>query len=326
MKEALRQVEAAILSGGGVLIQGEPGTDCEEIARAIHHASAGDFDGSVESLLRRSMRRELPRRGYVEVDCRDRNAVEHGLFGTPSEDGLTDQISHGSALHEALDGTLVLRDLPELPARLQVRLARILRDREVLVAGPAGTQRIGSVSVRPIGTMAVGAEEQIVPELHSKVGQTTIQLPPLRDRREDIPAIVRYQLADVCAAQGLPPKSASTQAVELLTALPWRGNTIELREVLKQLARKVPGRLIRLSDVLGHIRLDGRTQTTTFHGLTLKEARERFEREYVSAVLEHHHGRMSEAAKALGIQRTNLYRKVRQLSVARRRAGVRDSQ
>jgi two-component system nitrogen regulation response regulator NtrX len=109
----------------------------------------------------------------------------------------------------------------------------------------------------------------------------------------------------------------SKQAAALLCALPWRGNFVELTGLLRVLVMKVPDRLIRLSDVLANVRLDG--SAVTFQGRgTLKEARERFEREYVAAVLELHRGRMAEAARALGIQRTNLYRKIRQLSVQRK--------
>jgi DNA-binding NtrC family response regulator len=92
---------------------------------------------------------------------------------------------------------------------------------------------------------------------------------------------------------------------------------VELCGLLRALVVKVSGRMIRLSDVLANIRLDG--SAVTFHGRgTLKEARERFEREYVAAILELHRGRMAEAARALGIQRTNLYRKIRQLAVQRK--------
>jgi transcriptional regulator of acetoin/glycerol metabolism len=104
----------------------------------------------------------------------------------------------------------------------------------------------------------------------------------------------------------------------LLASLQWRGNLREMRGLLRALVLKVPGRLIRVRDVLAHIRLDAST-VTFMGGATLREARERFEREYVAAVLEQHHGRMAEAARALGIQRTNLYRKVRRLAVRRAR-------
>src|SRR5262249_49671289 len=98
----------------------------------------------------------------------------------------------------------------------------------------------------------------------------------------------------------------------------WRGNVTELQQLLTRLMTKVSGSFIRLSDVLAHVRLEGGVTSLPYTG-SLKEARERFEREYVAQVLDLHRGRMAEAAKTLGIQRTNLYRKVRQLSVQRRR-------
>jgi two-component system, NtrC family, nitrogen regulation response regulator NtrX len=151
----------------------------------------------------------------------------------------------------------------------------------------------------------------------------TIHMPPLRRRREDIPALVRYLLADICEELDLPGKTVSTQATELLAALPWRRNVLELQDLLRTLAVQTPGRLIRLADILARVELEGGSAQPTFEYTgTLKQARARFERDYVAAVLEQHHGRMGEAAKALGIQRTNLYRKVRQLSVKRRAAGT----
>jgi two-component system nitrogen regulation response regulator NtrX len=171
------------------------------------------------------------------------------------------------------------------------------------------------VELRPVVIAETGLGESVVPELHRRLA-AIIPVPALRQRREDIPALVRLMLADLCAAADIPPKVTSNQATELLTALPWRRNISELESSLKSIVEKVPGRTIRLADVLAIVRLDG-APATTYSG-TLREARERFEREYVTAVLEQHRGRMAEAAKALGLQRTNLYRKVRQLALKRR--------
>jgi two-component system nitrogen regulation response regulator NtrX len=106
----------------------------------------------------------------------------------------------------------------------------------------------------------------------------------------------------------------------LVSALPWHGNATELRALLEGVVRGLQGgRAIGLEDVLAHVRLDGGSVVFASGG-TLRQARARFEREYIAAVLEQHHGRISDAAKALGIQRTNLYRKIRALRVARSRA------
>lgn len=323
MTEVVRGLEAAIHSHSGVLIQGEPGTGCEEMARAIHHGSASAYDGSAETLLRLAMRADLCPRDYVVVDCRERQAVEQYLFGVAGGDAANGVIGEGCALHQSLDGTLVLREVTELPARLQTRLARILRDDEVRVVGDAGAGTVIRVKVRPIATTTDDAGDLIVPELHRKVAHTMIRMPPLRHRREDIPGLIHCLLVDACAMHRVATKSVSAQSVELLTALPWYGNLDELCDVVRRLVRRVPDRLIRLSDVLAEVSLDRDAITAArYDGLTLKEARERFERDYLTAALEHHRGRMSDTAKALGIQRTNLYRKVRRLSVARRRSGT----
>jgi two-component system nitrogen regulation response regulator NtrX len=211
-----------------------------------------------------------------------------------------------------------------MPGRLQARLALVLRDREVWVESGDGARTLSPVDVRAIASIDASLceeqDERMVPELRRKLAAHRVELPPIRQRREDIPALVRVLLADICEALKIPTKKASSQAMALLAALPWRGNFTEMRGLLRTLVLKAPGRRIRLADVLENIRLDG-TSTTFMAGGTLKEARDRFEREYVAAVLEQHHGRMAEAARALGIQRTNLYRKVRQLALVRTRAG-----
>ncbi len=132
-----------------------------------------------------------------------------------------------------------------------------------------------------------------------------------------MPGLVTRTIEAVAAAMRTPPKRVSVAAMQVLAALPWRGNLPELRGVLQLMLVKVPGPVIRLADVLATVRLDCAVSPLVVGG-TLKEARERFERDYVALVLEQHKGRMAEAAKTLGIQRTNLYRKVRQLSVHRR--------
>jgi two-component system nitrogen regulation response regulator NtrX len=111
----------------------------------------------------------------------------------------------------------------------------------------------------------------------------------------------------------------SRSALSLIAALPWRGNAVELRTLLDSLVTGLHGgRGIGLDDVLAHVRLDGGAVVFQGGG-TLKQARARFERDYIAGVLEQHRGRISDAAKALGVQRTNLYRKMRSLKVLRDR-------
>lgn len=329
MLAAVRDLEQALGSTGGVLLCGELGTGRTQFARALHLAGDKSFTDSVEALLRMSMQSVHSNgRPFIEFDCTSPNGVERQLFGcdaqSSSPHGL-DHITEESTLYQAFGGSLLLKHVTELPGRLQIRLARVLRDGEVAVQKKDGTETFEFVNLRPMATMdAATGDDRLVPLLRTRLSQTIIAMPPLRNRREDFPSLIRFQLVDICSSLNLPAKTASTQATQLLAALPWRGNLQELKGFLRMLVLKVSGTVIRQADVLPNIRLDG-TPSTFIPGGSLKEARERFEREYVASVLAQHHYRMSEAAKALGIQRTNLYRKMRQLSVKRRSDGRRIS-
>jgi len=318
MRDAIAAFEQALASGGAVVIRGEAGTGGEMFARALHLASNDMRGQPVQKLLSRAMRATTPNgRPFIVFDCAAVNGAERQLFGTEGDDtgpDAVEQIDEGSALHRAIGGTLVLRNLPELPGRLQARLGRVLRDGEAFVVSAAKLRR---VNVRPIAVIESLDDDRVNPELRRRLSQTTITMPPLRERREDLPVLIRQLLPEICDGFNIPRKRASSQAVALLAALPWRGNLQELDGLLRTLVLKTPDERIRQADVLANIRLDGGAASLTYGG-SLKEARAQFERDYVASVLAQHHGRMTEAARTLGIQRTNLYRKVRQLAVNRR--------
>jgi DNA-binding NtrC family response regulator len=318
MQELTGRLSAAIGETGGVLVTGESGAGHDTIARAIHLANDHSEDTSGVRLLLRAILRHPSPRPFVALDCSDRLDLEERLFGAATTavwDGVAvfEQLASPCMLTAAHGGTLVLRHIPEMPARLQVRLGRLLRRGEAYVVQAGKEPGLLPVAVRVVGTAE--GEGDLEPELLRRL-PVTINVPPLRERREDIPGLVRCLLDELSMAAGVAPKVASRQASELLSALPWRGNISELEALLRALVTHIPGRHIRLSHVLEFVRLDGRATVTTYTG-TLKEARECFERDYVAAVLDRHRGRMAEAARTLGLQRTNLYRKVRQLSVTR---------
>lgn len=316
MREVLVLVSRAAGMRAGVLIQGEAGTGRQAVARAIHAQHGGDPNT------------------FVVVDCAayEGDGLEAALFGASSghpakgerpRDAVRglERVSRQALLSAALGGTLYLQNAPEAPARAQMRLARILRDREAVLAD---TGEAIDLDVRPMVGVDPGIdravqEGRVREDLFRRVSVIRIDMPPLRSRREDIPALANYFLRETCASRGVPPKTLSRSALALIGALPWRGNAIELRSLLETVVAGVEGgRAIGLEDILAHVRLDGGSVVFA-NGGSLKQARARFEREYISAVLEQHQGRISEAARALGIQRTNLYRKMRSLRVSRMR-------
>jgi two-component system response regulator GlrR len=163
---------------------------------------------------------------------------------------------------------------------------------------------------------AAVADGRIRRDLIDRLPPPRIDVPPLSRRREDIPLLAVHFMRQAAEDHGGPLKSFSRAALAVLTALPWHGNARELRDLVHSLARSGSRAIVQLDDVLDHVRLDGMSSRMD-QGISLRDAKARFERECISAVLIRHHGRVGEAAKALGIQRTNLYRKVRQLNVAR---------
>ena len=310
MREVMVLIGRASSMRAGVLIRGEEGTGRQVAARVIH-SSQGAAAGA-----------------FVAVDCSgfDSAELEALLFGAPARpiDGDAsshdlERVSRRSRLHDALDGTLYLQNVADAPARVQTRLARVLRDREAVLAEtgePIALDVRAMAGVDPGFDSAV-QEGRVRDDLFRRLSVIRIDMPPLRHRREDIPALANYFLRDVCASLRVPPKTLSRSALSLISALPWRGNGVELRTFIESVVRGLQGgRGIGLEDVLAHVRLDGGSVVFS-NGGTLRQARARFEREYIATVLEQHRGRISEAAKTLGIQRTNLYRKIRSLRLNR---------
>jgi DNA-binding NtrC family response regulator len=311
MREVMPVIARAATMRAGVLIRGEDGSGRQVAARAIHvqnNAAAGAF---------------------VTVNCAvyDTGELDAELFGVAQSQKSEDPASRGlervgrrGRLYQARGGTIYIQNVVEAPSRVQARLARLLRDREAVLAETG--EPIG-IDVRPIAGVdpdfdAAVQEGRVRDDLFRRLSVIRIDMPPLRGRREDVPALANHFLREICASLRLPPKTLSRPALSLIAALPWRGNATELRTLLNAVVVGLQGgRGIGIEDVLAHVRLDGGPVVSTGGG-TLKQARARFEKEYIAATLEQHRGRISDAAKALGIQRTNLYRKMRSLRVNRK--------
>ena len=301
MRAVMAVVELSSSMRAGLLIRGEQGSGRQFLARAIHAAQHGGGGP------------------FVVLDCASHAANTLGrlLFASRGGANGRESVGAGSLLHQAAGGTLYLRHVTELPPRLQVRLARVLRDGEAWLEGNG--HRV-SLDVRPVAGVEPGFdraadEGRVRDDLVRELSIIGIEMPPLRQRREDIPAIARDLLRDICALRQLPPRTLSGQAQALLSALPWHGNVIELRELLENIVNGPETvRAIELDDVVSQLRLNGSSPVP--RGATLKAARAQFEREYIAAALEDSHGRISAAAQALGLLRTNLYRKIRSLRIS----------
>jgi DNA-binding NtrC family response regulator len=299
-RRLVEDIESAA-SAGCVLIQGEAGLELVEVAHAIHGRSRRT--GS-----------------WVELDCAaaEPPIVERELFGHPARRtaGDVEAIGAHSALARAAGGTLYLGDVSELSTAAQARLARLARDGEAGISG-ADTRPL---DVRLIATLSGDLDAEISDgrlrrDLLRHFTRARVVVPGLRRRAEDIPLMVETLVAFLCDQLGTGRKTVTQAAVTLLAALPWHGNVVELRHALGRIVGSVAGDRIQLEDVLAHVRFDT-TQTAHAPTGTLRAARQQFEREYIALVLRRYQGRVGDAAHVLGIQRTNLYRKARQLGIS----------
>lgn len=317
MREVIRQAQEAGASPAGVMLTGERGAGRGLLARVIHACA---HDG---------------RAPLVEVNCRELLPIEaeRALFGAPpnggngggpngtngaSRGGIGVEIVYGgSLLHSARAGTIVFRHVDELPVRVQARLATLFRDREFKARTNGSAQLF---PVRPVAIVDPAFHQQVEdgrvrPDLYRRFAEIQIQVPALRERREDIPALAQMFVAGACQALGVDTKDMDTPSQTVLSALPWPGNVRELKDLLEGLVHVTPEPVISLKTLLDHITLDAPEGLYRSPGASLREARLRFEKEYIAAVVTQHHGRIPDAAKALGIQRTNLYRKLRSLKL-----------
>jgi two-component system nitrogen regulation response regulator NtrX len=155
------------------------------------------------------------------------------------------------------------------------------------------------------------------PELYRRLQRLRVDVPPLRDRGIDLPEVIDAALAEICCSRQVRFALAPA-AKTALAALRWTGNLDELRGSLGRLVDRCTEGIIRQEDVLADLQqLEARPRGTVVSFTNLREARQSFERDYIASVLESSGWRMTEAARILGIERANLYRKTRQLGITR---------
>jgi DNA-binding NtrC family response regulator len=304
---AVRRARATLdLPGAGpLLILAEEGLDPAAVARYVHERSRGT-------------------QPFIHIDCAgsDADGLETAILGSRTRTGSNEleTLGPGSAFVAARRGSLFLENIGELPAAVQRRLTRLLRDGEARVGGRDGVRLPARVMASATPNLQADARDgRFRADLLRRFGAMPVAIPALRLRAEDLPAIVDRVAGEIAAGIDRPAPAFTQAALTVLAAMPWSGNLDELRTTLGRVLRDVPGDTIRQEDLLHLLPI------VPFQGIvgrvkpavSLREARLRFEREYIAAVLEQHDWRMSEAARTLGIERANLYRKTRQLGIVR---------
>lgn len=288
-------------SDESVLIVSESGFCPERIARAIHQASPRAADP------------------FIVIDCADdRVALVRRLFGSerPTRSDYECAMA-SSALAEVGRGTILLADITEMPAATQLRISRLLRDGELRVRRTTAPIRFRVMASASSDVEAVVHQRRFRRELYRRLQRLRLDVPPLRDRAVDLPHVIDAALSEVCSSRNAHCVLAPA-ARTALAALRWAGNLDELRESLNRLVERSGSGVIRQEDVLADLQQLEALPRGAFAGhASLREARQTFERDYIAGVLDAVGWRMTDAARILGIERANLYRKTRQLGIAR---------
>jgi DNA-binding NtrC family response regulator len=302
INEFIRRAAAA---DGGVLITAEHGCAVDSLARELHNR--GRHAGGP----------------FVAVDCgtSDAGAIERLLFGVAGSDDHADleAVARASRVADARGGLLFLQNVAELPAGAQSRLARIVRDGEMRIDGASVETGFRLVAGATPGIDADVDARRFRPDLFRRLTTVRIDLPPLRERQEDVPALAARLLDEICGSRGVAARTFTHAALALLGALTWPGNLLELHDAIDRVVLDSEDRVIQIEHLLPALRLQ-RTHAPFAPSSSLREARQRFERDYIASVLQHHGWHMADAAQTLGIQRPNLYRKARQLGIPLARA------
>jgi two-component system, NtrC family, response regulator GlrR len=293
-------VRRAAAGDGGVLLVAERGVDVASVARELHARS--------------------PRAGatfvWVECGAAESSQIDGEVFGVIAGGNPTDLETIGphSRIAAARRGTLFLQDVAELSASSQARLARVLRDREVRMNGEPVATDFRLVAASTPGIDDDLQAHRLRSDLYRRVSAARIDLPSLHDRPEDIPDLAVRILEDLCGAGGVRPRTFTQAALSLMGALAWPGNLADLYDAIARVVGQTGDEVIHIDHVLPVLQLT-RAPAPFVPSGSLRDARLRFEREYIAAVLQHHDWRMADAAETLGIQRPNLYRKARQLGI-----------
>ncbi|MGH9311722.1 MAG: sigma-54-dependent transcriptional regulator [Vicinamibacterales bacterium] len=307
MARLREQVAMTAPTNGRVLIYGENGTGKELVARSIHAMSR---------------RRNGP---FIEVNCAaiPEELIESELFGHV-KGAFTGAVADRRGKFELADGgTIFLDEIGDMSLKTQAKVLRALQEQVVEPVGGASSVKV-DVRVLAATNKELPAEiraGRFREDLYFRLNVIPIFVPPLRDRDADVPVLADHFMAEFAREYGRRPKKLDAPAASRLRAYRWPGNVRELRNVIERLIIMAPGDTIGLQDLAF---LDGGVDLAAVDAggelLPLHDARDRFERDYILRALAAQNGNISRTADVLGVERSNLYRKMRAFGIAPRRA------
>ena len=300
IRELRQQIEVTAPTNGRVLIYGENGTGKELVARAIHALSA---------------RRNEP---FVEMNCAaiPEDLIESELFGhvRGAFTGASDSKPGRFVLADG--GTLFLDEIADMSMRTQAKVLRVLQEQAFEPVG-GSTLR---VDVRVIAATNKDLKTEIAAgrfreDLYFRLNVVPLRVPPLRERPEDVPPLARHFVEQFSRTYGRI-KSLASEALPALQSYRWPGNVRELKNVIERLVILTVADVIGLDDVRRMMGAEAQPADDLLRGFaTLREGRENFERQFIQKRLQEAGGNVVRAAELLGLERSNLYRKMRALGI-----------
>ena len=303
----LRQtIERVAPTNARVLITGEPGCGKELAARTLHGASTRSSGPFV----------------VINAATITPETMEEELFGVEGGDGRSRRIG---ALEEAHGGSLYIDEIGDMPRETQNRILRVLVDQNFQRVG--GATRV-HVDVRVISSSSRDLAQLIADghfreDLYHRLSVVPIKVPPLSERREDVPELIEFFMEQISVASGLPKRQIGSDAMAVLQSHEWPGNIRELRNNVERLM------ILTKGDPTAEVTIEmlpaevGAMVPTTPSGsggerlmsLPLRDAREIFEREYLIAQIARFSGNISRTAEFIGMERSALHRKLKSLGV-----------
>ena len=302
--ETLRhQIAAAAAVHSRVLISGENGTGKELVARDIHQQSSRH------------------RNPFVEINCAaiPDTLIETELFGH-ERGAFTGAVSQKRGKFDLADGgTLFLDEIGDMSVATQAKVLRVLEEQRFARVGGG---KLLKVNVRVIAASNKDlrraiAEKHFREDLFYRVNVLPIDVPPLRDRREDIPALTQHFLMLHAEEQGMKLKDIVPEALDVLARHDWPGNVRELRNQIERIMIMVPHSPIGVDDVIPFMPkgFDAHRVTLLDRADSLRAARHAFEREYIATRLKENDWNVSKTAEDLKVERSHLHRKIKLLNV-----------
>lgn len=302
--DVLEIVQKVAPTNARVFITGESGTGKELIAKSIHQ---------------NSRRRRFP---FIKVNCAaiPSELIESELFGY-EKGAFTGAYEMKKGLIELADkGTLFLDEIADMSLPAQAKILRVLQTQEF--------SRLGSESLQKVDIRFIAAtnkdikklisEERFREDLFFRLNVVSINMPPLRERREDIPLFVKTFVDMVCRENGLMKKEIDAEALDLLVAYHWPGNIRELKNVIES-SVILSDKIITVEDLPDFVK--GRSQEVEQSGGTLKKTREDLERRMILDALERSDWIIAHAARILGMERTTLHKRLTALGISRKNRG-----